>query len=46
MISIYGILDAMKQDYSNLELDAESIREKIADPKALELLKDVLTKLG
>lgn len=44
--SIYGILDAIKQDYSNLELDAESIREKIADPKALELLKDVLTKLG
>lgn len=44
--SIYGILDAMKQDYSNLEFDAESLRKKIADPKALELLKDVLTKLG
>ena len=44
--SIYGILDAIKQDYSNLELDAESLKEKIADPKALELLKSVLTKLG
>ena len=44
--SIYGILDAMNTDYSNLELDADSIREKIADPNSLSLLKDVLTKLG
>lgn len=44
--SIYGILDALNTDYSNLELDAESLREKIADPNSLTLLKDVLTKLG
>lgn len=44
--SIYGILDALKQDYSNLEFDAESIREKIADPNTLELLKSVLTNFG
>lgn len=44
--SIYGILDAMNTDYSNLELDAESLKEKIADPQSLELLKDVLTRLG
>ncbi len=44
--SIYGILDAMNTDYSNLELDAESLKEKIADPNSLTLLKDVLTKLG
>lgn len=44
--SVYGILDAMNTDYSNLELDAESLKEKIADPEALGLLKNVLTKLG
>lgn len=44
--SIYGILDALNTDYSNLELDAESLKEKIADPNSLTLLKDVLTKLG
>lgn len=44
--SIYGILDALNTDYSNLELDAEALKEKIADPNSLTLLKDVLTKLG
>jgi len=44
--SIYGILDAMKTDYSNLEFDADSLKDKMADPNQLTLLKDVLTKLG
>ena len=44
--SIYGILDAMKTDYSNLDLDAETLRQKIADPEVLDTLKDVLDKLG
>ena len=44
--SIYGILDAMNTDYKNLELDAESLKQKIADPDSLALLKSVLTKLG
>ena len=44
--SIYGILDAMKTDYSNLDLDAETLRQKIADPEVLGTLKDVLDKLG
>lgn len=43
--SIYGILDAVNSDYSNLELDAESLKQKMADPEALGLLKNVLTKL-
>ena len=43
--SVYGILDALNTDYNNLNLDAEAIREKIADPQSLGLLKDVLTKL-
>ena len=44
--SVYGILDSLQADYSDLNLDAEAIREKIADPEALGLVKDVLTKLG
>lgn len=43
--SVYGILDAMNTDYSNLELDAQNIVEKINDPETLTLLKGVLTKL-
>ena len=44
--SLMGILDAVSNDYSNLNLDAEAIREKIGDPKHLELLKAIMTKLG
>lgn len=44
--SIYGILDAINTDYSNLQLDAENIKQTIADPENLGLLKNVLTKLG
>lgn len=44
--SIYGILDAMNTDYKNLELDADSLKQKMADPESLALLKNVLTKLG
>lgn len=44
--SIYGILDALKTDYSNIEFDADALREKLADPESLTLLKDVLTKFN
>lgn len=44
--SIYGILDAVSNDYSNLDLDAESIKQKMADPEGLALVKNILTKLG
>lgn len=44
--SVYGILDAIGTDYSNLSLDAEALKNEIADPNSLTLLKDVLTKLG
>lgn len=42
--SVYGILDALKQDYDALDFDAEAIREKMTDPNSLELLKSILTK--
>ena len=44
--SIYGILDALNTDYSNLKLDAEALKEKMVDPESLGLLKQLLTKLG
>ena len=44
--SVYGILDAMVTDYETLDLDAEKIRDTIADPNNLNLVRDVLEKLG
>ena len=44
--SILGILETISADYSNLNLDAEAIREKIGNPETLGLVKDILTKLG
>ena len=44
--SVLGILDTISTDYSNLELDAAKLKENLADPEQLTLLKDVLTKLG
>lgn len=44
--SVLGILESVSQDYSNLDLDATAIQQKLADPNNVALLKDVLTKLG
>ena len=44
--SALGVMQAISADYSNLNLEASDIQEKIADPNNLSLLKDVLTKLG
>ena len=44
--SILGILESISQDYSDLNLDATEIQQKLADPDNMALLKQVLTKLG
>lgn len=44
--SVYGIMESIGTNYSNLNIDAENLQKKIADPQNLELLKEVLTKLG
>ena len=44
--SIMGILDTISTDYSNLNLEATEIQQKLADPQNLELLRNILTKLG
>lgn len=43
--SIYGILDAIKNDYSDLNLDVDKLREALAQGDDLELLKDVMQKM-
>ena len=44
--SALGILESVKDDYSDMDLKAEDIQEKLADPENLKLLKDILNKLG
>lgn len=44
--SIFGILDAVSQDYSNINFDAEEIRSQLENTENMELLKSILTKLG
>lgn len=44
--SALGILDTINRDYSNLNLEASEIQQKLNDPNNLTLLKDILTKLG
>lgn len=44
--SAMGILDTLKTDYNLLDLDATEIQQKLGDPENMELLRDILTKLG
>lgn len=44
--SLMGILDSINRDYSNLNLDATELQEKLSDPESLTLLKEIMGKLG
>lgn len=44
--SLLGFMDNIVNDYDLTKLDATTIQQSLADPKNLELLKDILTKLG
>lgn len=43
--SVYGILDALKNDYSELGLDVDKLREQLAKDDNVEFLKEVVDKL-
>ena len=43
--SILGVLEAVNQDYSNLQFDVNAITEPLTDPNSLALLKTIATKL-
>jgi hypothetical protein len=44
--SIFGILDSINNDYSNLNLDATEIAKALGNPEDMSLLREVLAKLG
>ena len=44
--SVRGIIDGIGTDYNNLDLDANNIYTKLADPENMTLLKNIVTKLG
>ena len=44
--SVMGILDTITNDYDGMNLDATNIYNKLADPDNMDLIKQVLTKLG
>ena len=44
--SVLGILQAVNEDYKNLDLDATKIEEKLANKENLELLHNVMEKMG
>ena len=44
--SALGILQAITEDYENLDLDADKLKAKIADKENVGFLKDVMDKLG
>ena len=43
--SVYGILDAFKNDYNNLDLDVEKLKESLAQDENVGFLKEVVDKL-
>ena len=44
--SVMGILENVSADYSNMNLDANDIYNKLTDSNNIDLVKQVLTKLG
>lgn len=44
--SALGILQAVSEDYSNLDLDATKLQEKIGNKENVEFLKEVMDKMG
>lgn len=44
--SAFGILDSISTDYSNLNLDIDGLRDKLASAENLDIVKDIVTKLG
>lgn len=43
--SVYGILDALRTDYSDLDLNIESLRQKLAEDKNVGALKEIVDKM-
>lgn len=44
--SMYGILDNVSKNYSDMELDINKLRESLANAEGLDIVKNVVDKLG
>lgn len=44
--SLLGLLESVATDYSDLDLEADNIRDKLVQGDGINLLKDVMTKLA
>lgn len=44
--SAYGIMEAMSQDYSNLQFDIDELTKNLKNGENIELVRDILGKLG
>lgn len=44
--SLVGMMEIIKEDYGDIELDAENIQKTLGDQENLAFLKDVMDKLG
>lgn len=44
--SVMGILDNISTDYSDLDLDITKLQQKLADGENIELVKNIVDKLG
>ena len=44
--SVLGVLDTIKTDYKNMDLDIDKLREGIADPELLDLVNGIITNLN
>lgn len=44
--SVLGVLDTIKTDYKNMDLDINKLRENIADPELLELVNGIVGNLN
>ena len=44
--SAYGILDSLKKDYNNLDFDIEKLQKDLTNKKNIELVDEIVHKLG
>lgn len=44
--SVMGILESISTDYSNVDLNANNVSEALSNPDNLNLVRDILSKLG
>ena len=44
--SVLGVLDTIKSDYKNMDLDISKLRENIADPELLDLINGIVSNLN